>query len=228
MAGNAASWKQHSKMDSDVNCSKKNLSAKGIRLYFVPVLVICFVVVFFFSIGSIVKYRGRCDQYEIKSRRAIKSENVDGKQSTEKPWKQILLPVNIRPKHYDMLIQVSLKELTFFGKSTISIQVTISTRFIIFHEHKLRIRNVQLLDPSQEKRFKIRKQFEYKKNQFFVVELVDKLDVGEYKLKLNFDGDIKTKELNGFYRSTYKSNDGKTRYWYFHIESYPGVLYSDI
>ena len=82
------------------------------------------------------------------------------------------------------------------------------------------------LTRHKKKRFKIRKEFEYKKNQFFVVELVDKLDVGEYKLKLNFDGDIKTKELNGFYRSTYKSNDGKTRYWYFHIESYPGVLYS--
>ena len=197
-------------MDSNVDGSKTNLPGKSSRVYFARVLVTCSVVASLFSIVSIV---GSYNQYKNKSTRAIKLENVDGK-----PWKQVLLPTNIQPTHYDMLIQVNLKELTFSGKSIITIQVSIPTKTIIFHTHKLQIQNVQVLDSSEEQLFKIRKQFEYMKNQFFVVEPVDKLYVGEYKLKLNFRGHIKTKELNGFYRSTYQSSDGKTRYCYFLLQ----------
>ena len=203
---------------------RNNLSTKGNRLLFA--LATCFVIVIFLVRGNLVKYGGTYDEQGNNSRREVKSLNGDSKHlpnvenSVEKrtilkPWEQLRLPSNIRPKHYDLLIQVNLNELTFSGKSSISFHVTKSTNTIIFHTNKLTINTVLVLGSSEEKPFKIRKQFEYKKNQFFVVELAYKLKIGEYKLKLNFDGDIETKELNGFYRSTYKNNDGKTRYCHF-------------
>ena len=169
-----------------------------------------------------VKYGGTYDERNFNSKRKVQSINESSKRlpnienSVEKgknseSWEQARLPSNIHPKHYDMLIAVNLNELTFTGKSSVSFQVTTATDTIIFHVNELKIEKVQVFDSLEVKPFKIRKEFQYKKNQFFVLELVKKLEVGEYKLKLNFDGNIKTKELNGFYRSTYKSKNGKTR-----------------
>jgi hypothetical protein len=171
-----------------------------------------------------VRYGGTYNKREYNARRGgVQSINEvgkhfpDPKNSVEKrkilkSWEQVRLPGNIEPKHYDMLIQVNLIELTFSGKSSIYLQVTTPTSTIIFHINKLKIEKVEIRDLLGLKAFKIKTQFQYKKNQFFVVELIEKLDVGQYILKLKFNGNIGTKELNGFYRSTYKSKDGETRY----------------
>ncbi|XP_028399989.1 glutamyl aminopeptidase-like [Dendronephthya gigantea] len=175
-----------------INADSRRQNAKTRIIQIVSALAICCVV-------AVVMVRNRT------------VENRDTNKDSGKPWLNIRLPSKVLPIHYDMLIKVNLKDLEFSGKSTISFQVTESTNVILFHINKLRIRNAQVLGKSEKKHLKVRKQFEYKRHQFYVLILVEELDVGEYKLKLNFDGDIETKELNGFYKSTYKTKDGKTR-----------------
>lgn len=203
---------------------RRNKDYPGYRL--IINLVICAAVVLFLvvHVRNVVSRHGeKYEQNTKESRRRVNLQEEDykraknAKRSVEqrndsKPWLQLRLPANIKPKHYNMLIQVYLTELKFSGRSSISIQVIKSTNTIIFHINKLTVKSVQVLRNLEDKMLKIKKRFEFKKNQFFVVVLEEKLDIGEYILKINYDGDIETKELNGFYRSTYKTKDGRTRY----------------
>ena len=223
-----ALWKLRANMNSSANDCGKNPGIKLRKsLVFAITTGLAIAIMFVLS----VKYGGTYDERNFNSKRKVQSinegskrlpnmENCVEKGRNLEPWEQARLPSNIHPKHYDMLIKVNLNELTFTGKSSISFQVTTATNTIIFHVNKLKIEKVRVLDSLEVKPFKIRKKFQYKKNQFFVVELVKKLEVGEYNLKLNFNGNIETKELNGFYRSTYKSKNGKTRYCNFFKKRY--------
>ena len=224
-----ALWKLRANMNSSANDRGKS---PGIKLRKSLVFAIATGLAVAIILVLSVKYGGTYDERKFNSKRKVQSinegskrlpniensvekpniENSVEKRKNPEPWEQARLRSNIHPKHYDMLIKVNLNELTFAGKSSISFQLTSATNTIIFHVNKLKIEKVQVFDSLEVKPFKIRKEFHYTKNQFFVVELVKKLEVGEYKLKLNFDGNIETKELNGFYRSTYKSKNGETRY----------------
>ena len=184
----------------------------------------CIAITIFIIIGNVVKYNGKNDRNttddsgdELRSHTRVTTKNVHNVKHHDencyvlKPWKRVRLPNNIRPIHYNMFLKVNLQKWIFSGKSYISVQLTEATNTIIFHVNKLSIQTIQVHGFSDDKAFKIERQFHYKRNQFYVVVLVNKLKVGEYKLKINFDGKIETKELNGFYKSSYKTKDGKTR-----------------
>ena len=130
--------------------------------------------------------------------------------SSLKPWDKIRLPSDVEPVHYDMLIRVYLDTLTFSGNSNISIKVTDPTDKILFHVNKINIKNVEVVD-SNAKSYTIKEQFNATKRQFYVVILDERLAVGDYELRLEFVANIETKELNGFYKSTYKSSANETR-----------------
>ena len=49
------------------------------------------------------------------------------------------------------------------------------------------------------------------KNEFFVIETTNSLAVGDYEVVVTFASKVSTK-LTGFYKSTYKSKSGETRY----------------
>ena len=54
------------------------------------------------------------------------------------------------------------------------------------------------------------KTFEYKENQFFVIETKDAMNPGNYRISLHYKANI-SKVLTGFYKSTYKAKSGVTR-----------------
>ena len=208
-------YKFQTKMDFIVDSLRDKLNIKGWKVLFTQTS--CLAVFILLLVANIVKFSEVYDCDEKNTKREVISANNTAKHSAQKriffkPWERVRLPVHIKPEHYDMLIQVNLKELTFSGNSNISIQVTEPTYTIMFHINKLMIRKIEIFSSYEKTPFKIRKQFEYKKNQYFVVTLTEKLKVGEYKLKIKFNGDIETKELNGFYRSSYENDVGEKRY----------------
>lgn len=130
--------------------------------------------------------------------------------SSQPSWDKIRLPTELHPTHYDMLIRVYLNNLTFSGNSKISLTVTAPTDIIIFHVNSINILKVKVLT-STAKHLSISRHYSYVKRQFYVVHLARKMSQGIYELRLEFQGNIETKELNGLYKSTYKSSQGKTR-----------------
>lgn len=125
-------------------------------------------------------------------------------------WEEIRLPTNLHPLHYDMLVRTYLNKLTFTGNSNITIKVTNSTDLILFHINLLEIRAVSVEDGSG-KPLAIKEEFGYKPNQFYVVRMDAELPVGRYTLKIKFAGNVTTKQLNGFYNSTYTTKGNITR-----------------
>lgn len=131
--------------------------------------------------------------------------------SQNEPWDQIRLPSDVAPSHYDMLIRVYLDTLKFSGNSNISINVSKETDKILFHINKINVTKVDVVKHGDTVSMSIKDQFPYPKRQFYVVILDKSLTIGNYELRLDFVANIETKELNGFYKSTYKNSSGHER-----------------
>ena len=120
-----ALWKLQSNMlaKSSADICGRKLNTKGRRLYFT--IASCSLVAILLVLG--VLYGETYDKRKYNSRREVKplneeskhlpnEENSVEKRTILKPWEQVRLPSNIRPNHYDILIQVYLNELRFTGK----------------------------------------------------------------------------------------------------------------
>lgn len=138
----------------------------------------------------------------------------------KQPWDSIRLPSDIRPTHYSMLIKTDLKNLRFTGNSNISINVDNSTKVILFHINQVKIDGAEVQN-SKLATLNIARQFYSVSNQFYVLEMASPLDKGPYALKLEFSANMSTKELNGFYNSTYKDENGNTRYVFAKANFFP-------
>ncbi|XP_028402372.1 glutamyl aminopeptidase-like [Dendronephthya gigantea] len=130
--------------------------------------------------------------------------------ASNEPWDEIRLPSDVVPIHYDMLIKVYLDTLNFSGNSNISINVLNPTDKILFHINKINITKVTVVKLDGVS-LSIKREFSSPKRQFYVVILAKSLTAGKYTLMLDFVANIETKELNGFYKSTYKDSSGNER-----------------
>lgn len=95
------------------------------------------------------------------------------------------------------------------GNVTIDINVTNEAKYVILHVLDYTTLSGQLYKKDGQE-VPLKRQFEYKKNQYYILEPVDILSAGAYYLRFEFTYTLK-KKLVGFYQATYKSEKGEEK-----------------
>lgn len=124
-------------------------------------------------------------------------------------WTNFRLPDFITPVHYDLEVKPLMDEDRYTGTVTISISLSSATRYLWLHIRETKITKLpELVTPSGQK-VTIRQCFEYKQQEYVVVEAAEVLAVttgdNVYLLTLEFAGWLNG-SLVGFYRTTYTEN----------------------
>ncbi|XP_030719922.2 glutamyl aminopeptidase [Globicephala melas] len=121
-------------------------------------------------------------------------------------WKDFRLPDFINPVHYDLEVKPLLEEDTYTGSVNISINVSSPTWNLWLHLRETRITQLPVLRKPSGEQVKVRRCFEYKKQEYVVVETEEELapnsGKGLYQLTMEFAGWLNG-SLVGFYRTTY-------------------------
>lgn len=124
-------------------------------------------------------------------------------------WKHFRLPDTINPVHYDLTVKPELERDTYTGTVTISINVTKATTHLWLHLRETWITRLPELRKPSGEQVQVRRCFEYKKQEYVVVEAEEELapigDDGPYLLTMEFAGWLNG-SLVGFYRTTYTEN----------------------
>ena len=70
-------------------------------------------------------------------------------------WRNVRLPDNIVPVHYDVVLYIDLKKLVFFGHVSILVNVTKPTNTVLVHVNKMNITSgkVEMASSGGEKNF---------------------------------------------------------------------------
>ncbi|XP_065763342.1 glutamyl aminopeptidase isoform X2 [Muntiacus reevesi] len=121
-------------------------------------------------------------------------------------WKDFRLPDFISPVHYDLEVKPLMEEDTYTGSVDISINVSSRTRYLWLHLRETRITKLPVLRRPSGEQVQVRRCFEYKKQEYVVVEAEEELapsaGEGPYHLIMEFAGWLNG-SLVGFYRTTY-------------------------
>jgi len=126
------------------------------------------------------------------------------------PYQNIRIPDHVRPLSYDIYIHPNLTTFKFSGRVKIELRCYQPTRNIIFHVRDLRVANIKLTD-SKQKRLEVARTVQYKQNQQHLIAVNEELREKErYALYIEFNGTL-SKNMEGFYRSSYKTKTGKVR-----------------
>lgn len=117
------------------------------------------------------------------------------------------LPREIKPSFYDLFLHPDFDTQLFSGRVSIRLEVTRPISFVAVHAKSLDItetglvRNLAGDDLTRD--IPIARAFAHPEFDYWVTELDAPLDVGEYDLRLTFNGKLSGK-ITGFYSSSYK------------------------
>lgn len=132
-------------------------------------------------------------------------------------WRNFRLPDYVNPVHYDLHLEPNLEDDTYTGTVDIQLEVTKPTRHLWLHIRETFVSTLPRLkvlsSQGGQREVAVKSCFEYKAQQYVVVEATEELpvlDPGEvYTLSLDFQGWLNG-SLVGFYRVTYME-DGITK-----------------
>ncbi|XP_048855512.1 glutamyl aminopeptidase-like [Brienomyrus brachyistius] len=127
-------------------------------------------------------------------------------------WTNFRLPSYVIPEHYDLHMEPDLEVDTYTGTVSVSVRITSPTRYLWLHIRETFVRSpprLQKTSPSGQSDVALRGCFQFKPQEYVVVEAADELPVtrpGEYYvLTLDFQGWLNG-SLVGFYKTTYQEN----------------------
>lgn len=132
-------------------------------------------------------------------------------------WKNFRLPTYVNPVHYDLHMEPDLVEDIYTGSVYIHVEVSRPTRYLWLHIRETFISTMPSLkmlnSKGEQKKIAVKSCFEYKPQEYVVVEATEELavtDPGEvYVLTLEFQGWL-SGSLVGFYRVIY-TEEGDTK-----------------
>ena len=118
------------------------------------------------------------------------------------PYQNIRLPNHVCPLSYDIYIHPNLTTFKFIGRVKIALRCYRPTKDIILHLRDLSVGDIKLTD-SKQKRLKIARTVQHKKNQQYLIATSEELKEKEtYALYLEFHGAL-SNNTEGFYKSSY-------------------------
>ena len=124
------------------------------------------------------------------------------------PWeKDVRLPGHLLPLHYALHLHPDLDTGLFTGRVAISIQATAPTAYLLVHTKHLHISNTRLAT-AEGVEVSYSRAFEYEKNEFWVVDVGEEVEAGNYTLSMEFRGNL-TQGITGFYKSVYRNSAGE-------------------
>ena len=128
------------------------------------------------------------------------------------PWQDIRLQTEIKPISYKLSFSnINTNLGTYTGKTTIKFDLKASLKHIMFHIKYLTInaQSIRLLHIVDNAVVPISRQFEYVRNQYYVLESSTLFKDGEYELEVTYTGST-TIGIVGMYQSTYQE-DGQSK-----------------
>uniref|UniRef100_A0ABM5GJS6 Aminopeptidase n=1 Tax=Pogona vitticeps TaxID=103695 RepID=A0ABM5GJS6_9SAUR len=128
---------------------------------------------------------------------------------TSGDWTNFKLPTHFYPNHYDLELMPEMAEDRYNGTVTISITAEQTTQHIWLHLRETKITEMPLLKTSAGQSVFLTRCFEYKPQEYVVVEAQEPLAPDTYLLTMKFQGQLNG-SLVGFYRTTYVE-DGITK-----------------
>ncbi|XP_023649534.2 glutamyl aminopeptidase-like isoform X1 [Paramormyrops kingsleyae] len=127
-------------------------------------------------------------------------------------WTNFRLPSYVIPEHYDLHMEPDLEADSYTGTVSVTVRITSPTRHLWLHIRETFVRSpprLQKTSPSSQSDVALRGCFEFKPQEYVVVEAADELPVTGpdeyYVLTLDFQGWLNG-SLVGFYRTTYQEN----------------------
>ncbi|XP_038060457.1 glutamyl aminopeptidase-like [Patiria miniata] len=132
------------------------------------------------------------------------------------PWCNLRLPSAIYPEHYKLLLYPDLETANFTGTVDIDIVVNETIRFPRLHIKEMIILSSEIrpaVDSGSTPAPPLavaRPPFDYVPNQFYVMEMAQDLQPGNYVWSLEFQGYLQPNRV-GFYLSTYINDKGEKR-----------------
>ncbi|KFM56599.1 Aminopeptidase N, partial [Stegodyphus mimosarum] len=138
---------------------------------------------------------------------------VENKEVARKELPYVLLPKSIIPEHYDVELQPFILpgNFTFNGKVRVQIRVLEETDNVTLHINNITV-NEASIRLSGVDAPGIAKTSEDLERQFYILHLKGKLRTGQsYEVYMEFLGCLND-QLAGFYRSSYKDEEGQTRW----------------
>ncbi|XP_046689288.1 LOW QUALITY PROTEIN: endoplasmic reticulum aminopeptidase 2-like [Homalodisca vitripennis] len=128
------------------------------------------------------------------------------------PWNNPRLPTFARPTRYHMHIHPNLTTLDVKGQVTIDFNVEKDTFFIVLHSKNLTITDKMVTTDRKTNRLQIARFLEYPNGQQLYLEMKEKFRRRvNYTLIMRFATRL-SRELEGFYLSSYTTKDGERRY----------------
>ncbi|XP_053259759.1 glutamyl aminopeptidase isoform X1 [Podarcis raffonei] len=128
-------------------------------------------------------------------------------------WKNFRLPTYVSPIHYDLILKPEMEADLYDGSVTITIQLGSPTRHLWLHLRETKITKMPLLMKSSGQSITLKHCFEYKPQEYVVVEAEEELAPTSgndaYLLTMMFQGRLNG-SLVGFYRTTYVE-DGQNK-----------------
>jgi len=137
----------------------------------------------------------------------------------EFPYAKIRLPTDLKPLRYRIYLHPNLTTFDVFGSTRILIKCLTATKKVILHFKGHTISDIRLLKGSYldspikvedvlvDNRYRVNAE-----KELLMVESPKILEEGKnYTLIVRYNGTL-SETLQGFYRSSYKTNSGETRY----------------
>ncbi|EDV23798.1 uncharacterized protein TRIADDRAFT_26823 [Trichoplax adhaerens] len=129
------------------------------------------------------------------------------------PYHGYRLPLHIYPNYYAIHLHPKYDQLITHGSMIIVVTCQEKTDFIILHKKQIVISTISISSVNNgNDSIKVIKTVEKSKYNFYYLQLEDYLQPNyQYIIHMKFTSYIRTKILNGFYRSHYKTTNGTTR-----------------
>ncbi|KAJ0414679.1 peptidase family M1-domain-containing protein [Aspergillus carlsbadensis] len=138
------------------------------------------------------------------------SRRADASGSTNVPGREVL-PTNVKPVHYDLTLEPNFETFKYDGTVVIDLQVVEDTTSISLNSTEIDIHTAtvsaqgSVVSSSPEISLN-------KDKQEATIKFADTIPAGSSaQLKLTFTGTLND-NMAGFYRSSYKSSNGETKY----------------
>ena len=121
----------------------------------------------------------------------------------------VVLPINVRPRHYRITLQPDLDKFTFDGLELIDVEIAETTSEIVLNADEMQVHTATLVkDGSSQRATAITPDGE---RETVTLSFANPIAPGAAQLDLRFTGALNDK-LRGFYRSQYVNPEGEVSY----------------